>query len=161
MGVTGSGKTTIGTALGYRMGLPFYDGDAFHPPSNVAKMRAGIPLNDEDRGPWLRELAEKIQEWNAGGGAVLACSALKERYRQVLGSRGGVRFVHLAPSKSQVAERLGRRQGHFMPPSLLDSQFEALEPPSDAIRIVPEGTVEENVAEIMAAIAGRFREAEE
>ena len=155
MGVTGSGKTTVGDALAARLGLPFYDGDTFHPPSNVEKMRFGIPLDDADREPWLGTLAAKVSEWSGAGGAVLACSALKERYRRVLESRGRVRFIHLAPPKGRIVERLGRRKGHFMPPSLLDSQLEAMEPPADAIRIESEGSVEENIAEILAAIAAR------
>jgi carbohydrate kinase (thermoresistant glucokinase family) len=160
MGVAGSGKTAVGMALAARMGLPFYDGDTFHPAANVAKMRSGIPLDDADRAPWLRELAGKVREWNVAGGAVLACSALKERYRAVLGSRGPVRFIYLAPTRARIAERLEGRQGHFMPASLLESQLAALEPPSDAIRIASEGGIEENVAEVLAAIAGQPKEAE-
>ena len=152
MGVSGSGKTVVGTALAARLGLPFHDGDDFHPPANVAKMSAGIPLTDADREPWLRTLAEKIREWNAAGGAVLACSALKESYRQQLHEGGDVRFVFLDVPKQLLADRLRGRTGHFMPVTLLDSQLATLEIPKDAIRVSDEGTVDETVAKIVAAI---------
>jgi carbohydrate kinase (thermoresistant glucokinase family) len=152
MGVTGSGKTTVGQALATRLDLPFHDGDTFHPPANVAKMRSGIPLDDRDREPWLRTLADKIAEWNQTGGAVLACSALKEKYREILSGRGLARFILLAPAEPTIAGRLQLRQGHFMPPGLLKSQLDALEVPRDAIHVTGEGSVEENVREILLAI---------
>ena len=152
MGVSGSGKTVVGKALAAKLGLPFHDGDDFHPPANVAKMSAGIPLTDADREPWLRTLAGKIQEWNTAGGAVLACSALKETYRQQLREGGDVRFVFLDVPKQLLAERLRGRTGHFMPVTLLDSQLATLEIPKDAIRVSDTGTVDETVAQIVAAI---------
>jgi gluconokinase len=135
MGVSGCGKTTVGRHVAQLLGLPFYDADNFHPASNVAKMGAGIPLTDEDRFPWLGALAAHIEEWERKGGAVLACSALKERYRRVLAGNapGSVRFVHLQGTKECIAERMKTRPGHYMPVTLLDSQFAALEPPADAI----------------------------
>lgn len=131
MGVSGSGKSTIATALAERLGWPFEDGDRFHPASNVAKMSAGQPLTDDDRWPWLQAIADEINRVHeAGGHVVIACSALKRAYREVLaGGRRDVRFVFLNGSQSLIADRLARRKGHFMPPGLLDSQFKTLEPP--------------------------------
>lgn len=152
MGVTGSGKTTVGRALALRLRLPFHDGDAFHPPANIARMQAGIPLTDSDREPWLRSLAEKIGEWSREGGAVLACSALKESYRKILTAGGPARFILLDPPESVIAERLEGRRDHFMPPSLLKSQLDTLERPVDAIRIEGKGSVEANLEAIFSAI---------
>ncbi|HEY1798794.1 MAG TPA: gluconokinase [Stellaceae bacterium] len=131
MGVSGSGKTTIGQALASRLGWRFADADAFHPPANIAKMSAGQPLDDDDRAPWLTAIATRIDEWrDRGEGGVITCSALKRRYRDVIvGDRPGVRLVHLDGGRDLIAERLAGRQGHFMPGALLDSQFAALEPP--------------------------------
>lgn len=157
MGVSGSGKTVVGTALAGRLGLPFYDGDEFHPPSNVAKMSAGSPLDDADRKPWLRTLAEKIREWDAAGGGVLACSALQETYQQRLREGGEVRFIFLNAPKQLVADRLRRRTGHFMPATLLESQLATLEIPEDAIRVSAEGTVDATVTKILAAIEASSR----
>lgn len=135
MGVSGCGKTTVGRRLGRLLGLPFYDADNFHPSSNVAKMKDGIPLTEEDRMPWLRTLAENIEVWERAGGCVLACSALKESYRRVLAGKvpDCVRFVHLQGTKECITERMKVRAGHYMPITLLDSQFSALEPPADAV----------------------------
>jgi carbohydrate kinase (thermoresistant glucokinase family) len=152
MGVSGSGKTAVGMALAQRLNLPFHDGDAFHPAGNVSKMSAGIPLDDADREPWLEILAGKIREWNQSGGAVLACSALKEKYRETLRRGGDTRFVLLEAPRKVIAERLRHRTEHFMPPSLLDSQFAALEIPADAIHIATESSVQESVADILAAL---------
>ncbi len=135
MGVCGSGKSTVGEALAKSLGLPFHDADPFHPAANVAKMKAGIPLNDEDRQPWLENLAAHIRQWNAQRGAVLACSALKEKYRDILRSGDGVRFIFVHGPKELLAARLGGRQGHFMNPALLDSQLATLEIPSDALHV--------------------------
>jgi gluconokinase len=131
MGVSGSGKSTIAAALAERLGWSFEDGDKFHPESNVAKMRAGHPLTDEDRWPWLRAIADEIERVCAAGGhVVIACSALKRAYREVLlRGRDDVRFVFLDGSQPLIADRLAHRKGHFMPPGLLDSQFKTLEPP--------------------------------
>jgi gluconokinase len=131
MGVSGSGKSTIATALAERLGWTCEDGDKFHPASNVAKMSAGHPLTDEDRWPWLRAIADEIARvCEADGRVVIACSALKRTYRNVLRrDRTDVRFVFLDGSQSLIAQRLAQRKGHFMPPGLLDSQFRTLEPP--------------------------------
>ena len=131
MGVSGSGKSTIGQALAARLGWPFEDGDSFHPPGNVAKMSAGQPLTDQDRWPWLRAIAEEIDRvCNAGGRLVMACSALRRDYREILvHERNDVRIVYLNGTQALVASRLQERKGHFMPPGLLASQFATLEPP--------------------------------
>ncbi len=131
MGVSGSGKSTIAAALAARLQWTFEDGDRFHPASNVEKMRAGHPLSDEDRWPWLEAIADEIgRVCKAGGHVVIACSALKHAYRDVLlRARDDVRFVFLNGDQALIAERLARRKGHFMPPGLLDSQFKTLEPP--------------------------------
>ncbi len=135
MGVSGSGKSTIGALLAHRLGLPFFDGDDFHPESNKAKMAGGTPLDDEDRRPWLETLARKLAEWERGDGAVLACSALKESYRQILRSRAGnVVFVHLSGDADLIRQRMEERR-HFMKPEMLASQMETLEPPADAITV--------------------------
>lgn len=137
MGVTGSGKTTVGKRLAQTLGWPFYDADDFHPPANVDKMHRGIALTDADREPWLRALRECIDRTvEAGKDAVFGCSALKAAYRHVLADgRPEVRFVHLHGPEPLIAERLRHRVGHFMNPALLDSQFETLEWPEDAIDV--------------------------
>ena len=131
MGVSGSGKSTVAAALGQRLGWRFEDGDSFHPASNVEKMRAGHPLTDEDRWPWLNAIADEIARiCERGEHIIIACSALKHTYRDVLlRGRDDVRFVFLKGTKELIAERLAQRKGHFMPPGLLASQFETLEPP--------------------------------
>jgi gluconokinase len=136
MGVSGSGKSTIAAALAERLEWTFEDGDRFHPPSNVAKMSAGHPLTDEDRWPWLQAIADEIDRvCEAGGHVVMACSALKRAYREILvHGRGDIRIVFLDGSQALIADRLARRKGHFMPPGLLDSQFKTLEPPQAAER---------------------------
>lgn len=131
MGVSGSGKSTIAECLAARLGWRYVDGDLFHPPANVAKMSAGHPLTDDDRWPWLRAIATEIDRLSAAGTpAVVACSALKRAYRDILvHGRDDVRIVFLDGSKDLIAGRLAARRGHFMPPGLLDSQFRTLEPP--------------------------------
>jgi gluconokinase len=133
MGVSGSGKTTVGKPLAERLGYPFLDADEFHPPANVVKMAAGTPLTDADRWPWLALLNGKLKEQK---NAVLACSALKQSYRDAL-AKGltDCRFVHLRGSIELIRARLRERQHRYMPASLLESQFAALEPPQDAIEI--------------------------
>ena len=137
MGVTGSGKTTVGEELAKGLGWSYYDADDFHPDSNVQKMANGTPLTDEDRWPWLHILAAEIGAWvEADGGAILGCSALKQRYRDILvGGREDVSIVHLHGQKALIAQRLETRVDHYMPASLLDSQFEALEEPRDALSV--------------------------
>ena len=136
MGVTGCGKTTIGKMLSETMAWSYYDADDFHPKANVDKMARGVALNDEDRWPWLQELSDCIGKWiKQESGVVLACSALKEVYRQcLLKSRKEVSIVHLVGSKELISQRLEKRVGHYMPISLLESQFQTLEPPRDAIK---------------------------
>jgi gluconokinase len=132
MGVSGSGKSTIADKLAERLGWAFEDGDRFHPASNVAKMRAGHPLTDEDRWPWLKAIADEIDRvCKAGERVVIACSALKHAYRTILvRGRSDVRIVFLKGTQELIADRLAKRKGHFMPPGLLDSQFQTLEPPA-------------------------------
>jgi gluconokinase len=151
MGVSGSGKTTVGQLLAAALGAEFAEGDAYHPPENIEKMRRGIPLEDADRWPWLQTLAAQIDRWLAAGTpVVLACSALKQRYRDILAKgRPGVRFVHLEGDKALIRRRLDARQGHYMPAILLDSQFAALEPPGNAITVDVAGTPEAILAEIV------------
>jgi gluconokinase len=131
MGVSGSGKSTIAAMLAIRLDWLYEDGDWFHPPANVEKMHSGEPLTDEDRWPWLRAIAAWIDETRrAGGHAVIACSALKRAYRDILvGDRADVRLVYLKGERELIARRMAVRHGHFMPPSLLDSQFAALQEP--------------------------------
>ena len=151
MGVTGSGKSTVGEALTQALGWPFYDGDDFHPPANVAKMASGMPLDDEDRWPWLQLLADGIGTWlGRGENAVLACSALKQAYRDILlGGRQQVHIVHLKGSKELIGGRLAQRQHRYMPASLLDSQFATLEAPREAVEV--------DIAPSPAAIAAEIR----
>ena len=134
MGVSGCGKTTIGRALAHAMGWAFLDADDFHPGANVAKLRAGTPLTDDDRWPWLDRLAAEMSAINArGASAVLGCSALRQAYRDRLARAGGVRIVYLKGDRATIEPRLAARAGHYMPPSLLTSQFAALEEPADVI----------------------------
>lgn len=132
MGVSGSGKSTIADALANRTGYADEDGDSFHPPANVAKMHAGIPLTDEDRWPWLRAIAAAVdRNADAGRPIIIACSALKRAYRDILvHGRTDVRLVYLKGTREVIASRLAARRNHFMPPSLLDSQFATLEEPT-------------------------------
>ena len=137
MGVSGSGKTTIGKLLATRLGCVFFDGDDFHPPANVAKMKAGTPLDDADRGPWLLKLNDLLrQSEKRGADTVLACSALKQSYREIL-ARGlpPCRFVYLNGDIELIRSRLDDRRHRYMPASLLESQFAALEPPQDCIAV--------------------------
>lgn len=134
MGVSGAGKTTVGELLADRMGCGFSDADDFHPPANVEKMRAGIALTDDDRWPWLKALRQAIEDWQAAGESrVIACSALKDAYRDVLSPRDDVVFVYLKGDTETIASRLKARKGHYMNPNLLTSQFAALEEPADAV----------------------------
>jgi gluconokinase len=131
MGVAGSGKSTIGALLARRLDWEFVDADAFHPPSNVEKMRSGMPLTDEDRGPWLEAIAAWMDGLRREGRrGIVACSALRRAYRRVLvGGSADTRIVYLKGEKELIAGRIAARSGHFMPPGLLDSQFRTLEEP--------------------------------
>ncbi|MFA3791610.1 gluconokinase [Aliiglaciecola sp. SL4] len=131
-GVSGSGKTTIGSQLAKALELPFFDADDFHPQTNLQKMKNGTPLNDQDRQPWLETLSLNLASWEEKGGAVLACSALKESYRQTLKSRcrGEIIWLVLNGSREMLLERLNARSGHFFDSSLLDSQLSTFELPS-------------------------------
>lgn len=154
MGVSGVGKTTVGRLLADALNADFAEGDAYHPPENVAKMQSGTPLEDADRWPWLATLNREIGQWlDAGQTVVLACSALKQSYRDILhGGRAGVRFVYLRGDAALIRARLDERRGHYMPTSLLESQFGALEEPQDAIGIDVAATPEAIAAEILAEL---------
>lgn len=163
MGVAGSGKTTVGEGLAARLGWPFRDADEFHPPANVAKMSAGIPLVDEDRWPWLDAIGAALRAAR-GSGIVVTCSALKRIYRDRIRAAAGrkVTFVLLDGPKALLAERIGNRRGHFMPPSLLDSQLATLERPTPdegaltaSIEPAPETIVTEIVEELALTPAVR------
>ena len=152
MGVSGSGKTSVGRSLADHFGWDFYDADAFHPPENIAKMANGIPLDDADRVPWLAALhhliASSLKEDRPG---VLACSALKERYRQqLLDGNQGVQLIYLKGSYDLIWSRMEKRTDHYMKPQMLKSQFDALEEPVNALTIDISGTVPEIVQEIIS-----------
>ena len=155
MGVTGSGKSTVGAALARRLRVPFLDADTLHPPGNLAKMAAGQPLSDDDRYPWL----ERVGEWLAGhrDGGVVSCSALKRAYRDQLRAHcPRVEFLHLRGSPEVIARRLGGRSGHFMPAALLASQLDTLEPLGDNESGVSVD-VDQDVAAIVDAFLARSR----
>lgn len=153
MGVSGSGKTTIGTLLAERMHSVFADADDFHSAANKAKMASGHPLNDADREPWLETLNALLQAWlHSGKDGVLACSALKIKYRQLLQRNmpnGAIAFVMLDGSRELFAERLAARTNHYMNPGLLDSQLATLETPADALRVINDRSPNEVVDEII------------
>ncbi len=157
MGVSGSGKSTVGQGLAQALGWDFRDGDSFHPPSNVAKMRSGAPLTDEDRWPWLDAIGAHVAALEtAAGHVVIACSALRRAYRDRLRASGArVRFIHLDGSFALIDARMRARRDHFMPPSLLESQFATLEPPAadeNAVTV----PIEEDPGAIVAAILARL-----
>jgi carbohydrate kinase (thermoresistant glucokinase family) len=146
MGVSGSGKSTVGRLLAERLRVPFVDADDFHSPQNIAKMARGTPLTDEDRAGWLETLAGLLsQKAEKGASVVLACSALKASHRSVLRVSSEVRFLYLKGDYDRILDRLNQRSGHFMRPELLKSQFEALEEPEDGIVI----DIDRSVAEIV------------
>jgi gluconokinase len=158
MGVSGSGKSTIAEQLAARIGWHYVDGDLFHPPANVAKMSAGHPLTDEDRWPWLRAIAAEIDRLSAASQrAVVACSALKRAYRDILvHGRDDVRIVFLDGTQDLIAKRLAARKGHFMPPGLLDSQFQTLEPPQASERPITV-SIDASVEAIVDAIVRQLQ----
>jgi gluconokinase len=151
MGVSGSGKTTIGLALGKALGWEFHDGDDLHSAANREKMRAGVPLTEADRLPWLETLAALIRGWQEDGrNAVLACSALSRRSREILGvGSPGIALVYLRAPEALVRARLEGRTGHYFPPTLVASQFAALEEPEGAIEVSVEAAPGEIVGEIL------------
>jgi gluconokinase len=154
MGVSGSGKSVVGKALAQNLGWDFFDADDFHPPANVAKMAGGIPLDDSDRAPWLDALRDLISSsLKAERPAVLACSALKERYRQhLMDGNDGVRLVYLKGSYDVIWSRMTMRAGHYMKPAMLQSQFSTLEEPADAVTADIALSVEETVKIILAEL---------
>lgn len=153
MGVSGSGKTTIGESVANHLGIPFFDGDDYHPKRNVDKMSKGQPLDDEDRKSWLLRLNTLSKEHSVKG-AVIACSALKHSYRDFLkeGLERKVKFVYLSGSFEIIFNRMQKRKGHFMPADLLKSQFETLEPPKNAISVSIDQKPEDITAEILKRI---------
>lgn len=161
MGVSGCGKSTVGQKIAERLGCAFRDGDEFHSDANRAKMHAGIPLNDDDRKPWLEAIRAYMDETTSGGRSlVVACSALKQRYRDVLrGPAGNAEFVYLKGSFELLQSRLAARKDHFFNPELLRSQFDALEEPTDAIvvdiALPPDVIVEQAVVQLQARAAHR------
>jgi gluconokinase len=160
MGVSGSGKTTVAKLLAETLGWQYQEGDALHPPENVAKMSSGTPLTDADRIPWLRKIAARIDEWRAkGDSGVVTCSALKPAYRGIIvGDRPDVVLVHLKGSRELIGQRMAARKGHFMPTALLDNQFATLEEPGPderAIVVDISGTPFRIVEEIMRQLAER------
>jgi gluconokinase len=156
-GVSGSGKTTIAALLARKLGWSFRDADEFHPSANIAKMKSGVPLTDDDRWPWLRAIASFIDEERARGDhAIVTCSALKRSYRDIIvGTRPDVRLIYLKGDKALIAARLKMRHGHFMPETLLQSQFDALEEPGadeKPLTVTVEGTPEEIAEEVIARL---------
>ena len=156
MGVSGSGKTSVGKSLAEHLGWDFYDADDFHPPENVAKMTKGLPLNDSDRTPWLAALYDLIStSLTANRPGVLACSALKERYRRkLLEANEKVQLVYLKGDYELIWSRMSARKEHFMKPHMLQSQFLTLEEPKNALTIDISGSVDEIVKEILKRMEG-------
>ena len=154
MGVSGSGKTTLGKALAQRLGWDFFDADDFHPPANIVKMAAGVPLSDSDRAPWLAALHEQLlSTLKSGRHPVLACSALKDKYRaQLLEGMDGIAIIYLKGSYDLIFSRMSIREGHYMKPEMLRSQFDTLEEPKDAVVL----DVEMSLEEMIDTIIGRF-----
>ncbi len=154
MGVAGAGKSTLGRALAERLGCDFIEGDDYHPPSNIEKMRAGIALDDTDRRPWLAALRQRILEYiERNDNAVMTCSALKHDYRQWLsGDLAPVVYVYLSGAKDLIRTRLKAREHHFMLADKLDSQFRTLEPPDDALLVPVDLATEAQVARVLQAL---------
>ena len=155
MGVCGSGKTTIGELLAKKLNCDFSDADSFHPEENIEKMRVGIPLQDDDRWPWLNNLRRAIENWQEQNVShILACSALKQSYRDILAPNNdeNIIFVNLKGSPELILKRLKARKDHYMNPDLLQSQFDALEEPQDALTISIEGTPDEITEDILTKL---------
>ena len=154
IGVSGSGKTTIGRLLSGELGWKYYEGDDFHPPANIEKLKSGVPLDDADRRPWLESLRDLIRNClEQGDSAVVACSALKQRYRDFLLVDERVILIYLKGDYELIRERLSKRRGHFLNPNLLDSQFAALEEPKTAMQV----DVSVSPAEIVKSIRSALR----
>jgi gluconokinase len=156
MGVAGSGKTAVGMQVAQKLDWIFLDADNFHPPANIEKMKHGIPLNDADRAPWLQRLHDELQKQMAEGHSViLACSALKESYRNVLRDEATPpAFVYLDVDPQTIRDRLQHRTAHFFPKELMESQFAALEKPKDAIIIDARKPLEDVVEHVIEALTG-------
>lgn len=156
MGVSGCGKSPVGAALAKALTIPYRDGDDLHPAANVEKMRAGIPLTDDDRWPWLDHVAATLRD--AAPVIIGCCSALRRAYRDRIraGAGGPVQFVHLTGSRAVIAARMAARKGHYMPPTLLDSQFATLEPPGpdEAIRMDVDQSLTRLISQILAVLKG-------
>ncbi|HET6633362.1 MAG TPA: gluconokinase [Rhodanobacteraceae bacterium] len=159
MGVSGCGKTSVGRRLAGTLDWPFMEGDELHSPANVAKMAAGIPLEDSDRWPWLHSVAAWLDDQLAAGEhGVVACSALKRSYRELLcGGRPSLRFVYLCVERAELERRLAQRRGHYMPATLLDSQLATLQEPAEdepALTIDANGSIDETVVAVLQAVRG-------
>lgn len=152
MGVSGCGKTTVGKGLAQALFIPFYDADDFHPTANIEKMKRGIPLDDSDRSPWLEHLSKAMVTWEKDGGAVLACSALKEAYRKTLSKKTAVTWVWLTADFETIYQRMKQRN-HFMKPEMLQSQLDTLEAPSYGIHVDASQNVDTIVSEIEKQLA--------
>ncbi|NBE06742.1 gluconokinase [Paragemmobacter ruber] len=157
MGVSGCGKSSVGEGLAARLGIPYRDGDDLHPAANVAKMRAGIPLTDADRWPWLDAVAAVLAQ---EAPVIVGCSALRRVYRDRIraGAGGAVRFIHLSGSRDVIAARMAARKGHYMPVALLDSQFATLEPPGpeEAVTIDIEQSLPRLIDSLLPALQGEM-----
>lgn len=152
MGITGSGKSTVGKSLSERLGIPFLDADDFHPQENIKKMSRGLPLDDDDRWPWLAAIVEYVMQAHRNE-FILACSALKQSYRDYLGQRLDNRYLFLELSKEEAVKRLNKRKNHFMPKILVKSQLETLELPLDAITIKADHGIEKIVTDAASHFA--------
>ncbi|WP_426358893.1 gluconokinase [Pseudocolwellia sp. HL-MZ19] len=154
MGVSGCGKSTVGSLLSEKLSVPFYDADDFHFPESIEKMSQGTPLTDEDRKPWLTLLANNIVQWESDGGAVLACSALKQSYRELLSSTTNkvVQFIYLEGSQELLSSRLRNRESHYMPETLLQSQLATLEVPQEALTVSISSSLDGMITEILQKI---------
>ncbi|MCE7053402.1 gluconokinase [Algoriphagus sp. AGSA1] len=148
-GVSGTGKTTVGSGIANSLNLPFFDADNFHPKENIEKMSKGVPLNDVDRLPWLQSLAELLTDHEKSGGAVLACSALKESYREILKGNNNVQWIHLKGDKELIWRRMLARKNHYMKADMLDSQFATWEEPQYGLKLNILHTPEEMLSQAL------------